>query len=128
MAALAAWIGGVRDRREAGQDGHRRTVRAWHPLTGAFPVLPHAPAVALRLLGSIVSGCLSPDLPPFLGPFVVALLAGRQLWRYGLLTAAAGAYVTFLVAEAAIVLSGRYQLRLARRRMATRRRRAHRLR
>lgn len=62
------------------------------------------------------------------GPLAVALFAGIQLWRYGLLTAAAGAYFTFVVAEAAIVLAGRYQLRLARRRMTTRRRRARRLR
>jgi hypothetical protein len=64
----------------------------------------------------------------FFGPFVLALLAGIQLSGYGVLAAAAGAYVTFAVAEAGVVLWGRYQLRLARRRVATHRHLRRRLR
>jgi hypothetical protein len=47
----------------------------------------------------------------FLGPLVIALLAGIQLSRYGAFTAVAGAYLTFAIAEAAVVLWGRYQVR-----------------
>jgi len=56
-----------------------------------------------------------------LGPLVVAMFAGIRLEPYGLMTSAAGAYLTFTVAQAAIVAWGRYQLRLARRRAAARR-------
>jgi hypothetical protein len=64
----------------------------------------------------------------FVGALAIALLAGIQLWRYGVLAAAAGGYFTFAVGEAAVVLWGRFQLRLARRRLATRRRLHRRLR
>lgn len=63
----------------------------------------------------------------FLGPLAVAMFAGIQLWRYGMFAAAGGAYLVFVVAQVAIVFWGRYQLRMARRRLATRRRLGRRL-
>jgi hypothetical protein len=56
------------------------------------------------------------------GPLAVAIFAGIRLAPYGALTAAAGVYFTFVVAQAAIVLWARYQLRRARSRAAARRR------
>jgi hypothetical protein len=59
----------------------------------------------------------------FLGPLLVALLAGIGLWRYGVLFATVGAYLTFVATQAAVVWWSRYQLRLARRRLDVQRRR-----
>lgn len=56
------------------------------------------------------------------GPIAVAVFAGIRLAPYGAFTLAAGAYFTFTVAQGAILVWGRYQLRLARRRAAARRR------
>ena len=58
----------------------------------------------------------------FLAPLLVALLTAAELWHLGALMAAAGAYVTFVCAEAAVLFWGRYQLRLAHRRLAACRR------
>lgn len=57
-----------------------------------------------------------------LAPLLVALVAAAELAPYGRLKAAAGAYVTFVCAQAVVVSWGRYQLWLARRRLAARRR------
>jgi hypothetical protein len=58
----------------------------------------------------------------FVGPLLVVLLAAINLLPRGAPTAAVGAYVTFVCAETAVVWWARYQLRLARRRFAARRR------
>jgi hypothetical protein len=55
------------------------------------------------------------------GPLVVAVFAGVELARFGLLTAATGAYFVFSVALVVVDLWTRWQLRLARRRRAARR-------
>jgi hypothetical protein len=57
-----------------------------------------------------------------IGPLLVGLLAGIELRRYGVAAAAAGVYFVFVAAEATVLLWGRYQLRLARRRLPSRRR------
>jgi hypothetical protein len=58
----------------------------------------------------------------FLAPLLVALFTAAELRQFGVPTAAAGGYVAFVCAEAAVLFWGRYQLRLARRRLGARRR------
>jgi hypothetical protein len=41
-----------------------------------------------------------------IGPLLVGLLAGIELWRYGVAAAAAGVYLVFVAAAAMILLSG----------------------
>jgi hypothetical protein len=55
------------------------------------------------------------------GPLVVAAFAGFELARYGIFSAAAGAYLVFVVALLAVDRWSRWQLRLARRRLASQR-------
>lgn len=57
-----------------------------------------------------------------IGPLLVALLAGIELWRFSVVTAVVGGYFALVVAEATVFLWGRVRLRLARRRLATRHR------
>jgi len=56
-----------------------------------------------------------------LGPLAVAVFVGIRLGPDGIITSAAGAYLTFMGTQAAIFVWGRYQLRLARSRAAARR-------
>jgi hypothetical protein len=62
--------------------------------------------VCLRVLSRLV-----------LGPLAVAVLAGVVLARFGILRAAAGAYLVFFVAHVAVRQWARLHLRLARRRL-----------
>lgn len=62
-----------------------------------------------------------------IGPLLVALLAGIELWRFGVAAAEVGGYFAFVAAEATVFLWGRFRLRLARRRLATRHRLRRRL-
>jgi hypothetical protein len=56
------------------------------------------------------------------GPLAVATFAGVELARFGAFTAAAGAYFVFSASLVAVDLWARWHLRLARRRLAARRR------
>lgn len=53
------------------------------------------------------------------GPLAPAALAGIELARFGVVTAAAGAYVVFAFSGALVDCWVRWQLRLARRRLAS---------
>lgn len=57
----------------------------------------------------------------FLAPFLVAVGAGVELARYGLVTAAAAAYLIFMATQGAVISWNRYQLRQAKRRFDTKR-------
>ena len=57
------------------------------------------------------------------GPLAPAVLAGIELARFGVLTAAAGAYIVFAFSAVAVDSWLRWQHRLAQRRLATLRKR-----
>jgi len=54
----------------------------------------------------------------FLGPLCLAVVVGFELASRGYLTAAVGAYLTALAAEAVVRLWGRYRLHRAKERLA----------
>ena len=60
---------------------------------------------------------LSATVRLVLAPLVAALLSAAELLPSGHLTAVAGVYATFVCAQAAVLVWGRYQLWLARRRL-----------